>query len=287
MDSQQLIEALSQSEITDINTKVLLHILKSQMVLSAQLDKVKDSNELLLSKIASLDARLTKCEERIPHTSQTDTSGTISNGESQSLSETVETLSHDNNFLQQWRIDNDIFLSGFSSKPDITELSDKLSQKYQFQINEITYKYSFSIKNPRTRISHHFAVIGLSKRAIKQQIFTEKSTKGPLFQSDLSNQSSGNNDPEVFLSNRLTVHNLRLQRQLSNMKSNGSIYRIIYKNCSLYALCSPTENPVPIKSFDDIQKLTTSLQIRAQDNPFLQPTQILHQSQITSYFHRH
>lgn len=295
MEIQELINQLSSSSPSDLNTQVLLHILRGMTEISNKMDIAIENYKKLESGFADFEKRLSALE-KIPEKSANDNNLILTPGESPKTTEEIETLRNENNYLYQWRIDSDVFLSGFLLKSDIDEVSTRLSEIYNFSQQEITYKYSFTYTNPRTKSKHHYAVIGFNKRNIKNTIFAEKIAKGPLFWSDIIGAHTGP-DPQIHISNRLTTMNLRLQKELQNLQNKSLLHKILYKNCSLYLVPSPNINPVPIKSFKDIETFINSTQ-NAISNPYsashstanlqgegivFQQTQ---QQRITAYFTR-
>lgn len=288
METQELLRQLSLNEPTDINTKILLHILKNMIELTGKMDAAVENGNLLKGKIAELEKRVLDLESK-----QKELANCMPkqlNGEFDNIPEKIDFIQNETDFLHQWRIDNDLFLSGFPSKPDINEVTGKLTEIYQFSPLEITYKYSFTYTNPRTKNKNHYAVVGLNRRDIKDKIFTAKKIRGPLFLSDLFDQSAAAADPEIQISNRLTVPNLRLQRVLTRLKKNSLLHKILYKNCSLYIVPAPNSSPVSIKCFEDIENYKKAL-LNPNPNQILSSTSLKQpnttktsrQSSITSY----
>lgn len=317
METQDLINQLSLNEPTEINTKISLQILKNTVDLDNRLSKAFECYQKLEEKFLDLEKRLSKLESK-ERDITFDAQSNDKNGERQtkigSLEDRVKHLEerksdnedatndvspfskaemnelrHDNNFLCQWRIDNDIFMSGFPFKPDIVELSMALADVYSFSLEEISYKYSFSYIHPKTEVTYHYAVIGFRRREIKSKILSEVSSKGPLFLSSIIGESASNVDPQIQISNRLTVSNLRIQRELLKLKNEGLIQKIIYKNCQLYVVKNTDLIPKSVKVFDDIKLLKENLQkiVPVIDSAQSSFNRRKFQPQITNYFNQH
>lgn len=269
LNTQELLQQMSETPPTELNTQILLQILKNITDLASKIDVSFERIKDVESRMIKIESRFSELEKNNKQSVEDNTAASI--GESQKTTETLEVLRNENNYLHQWRIDCDIFLSGFPFKPDVSEISNRLCEIYSFSSHEISYEYSFTYTNPKTKAHHHYVVIGLNRREIKNKIFTEKSVKGPLFLSDFIGAQAGNSDPQILISNRLTKLNLRLQKELSNLKSKSLLYKILYKNCSLYAIPKQNDTPIPIKSFNDIEVYTNSFQ-RLNSTPNQGPT---------------
>jgi hypothetical protein len=98
----------------------------------------------------------------------------------------VQEIGDNYHYLEQWRIDNAIFLSGFREKMDSGIVCQKLASLYNFSTSDVEYHYSFSIPSPKGNQRFHYVVIGFAKRQTKTSLFTKKN---PLVHCSCNNLS--------------------------------------------------------------------------------------------------
>lgn len=147
--TETLLQQLSQNAAKDFNTVLLSHILKNQITMTKKMDEAIGNNQTFWNAIQGNQGRITSLEQASQSTTadiQT-LSGKLSalHGEFSEFSDSFRKLQDENSYLQQWRIDNDLFLSGFPEEPNSTVVAKKLSEIYHFHITEVTYNYSFTM----------------------------------------------------------------------------------------------------------------------------------------------
>lgn len=143
------------------------------------------------------------------------------------------------NKIDQQRVDNDVFLSGFPIKPDHNKVAEKLAEVYGIQPEMIIDSYQFEIKakpatestpsasstpNKKERIYHH-VVITLKERSAKFELMRKKKQKGPLFyeQIDGNLQDENFKNSVIRCSHRLTRFNLSIQTRLLKAKNENKV----------------------------------------------------------------
>jgi hypothetical protein len=129
----------------------------------------------------------------------------------------VETRS-DVNYIQQLAADNAIILKGFPGKPDVQLVTKNLLKFYGLQETTVEEYYYVNYlrdshsNNPTThqRKPLHFVVIVFRNKTTKIEIFTKRSTSGPLLLSQLQPEMATVNNPTINCTNKLTKYNLEI-----------------------------------------------------------------------------
>jgi hypothetical protein len=250
--SQKLDSTIQQTEAT--RQKVQAH----ESLISAQDSKIKIQE----TRIASLETEIGSIKEELAHYKQ------LINTQFENHAKSVAELKDKNHYLEQWRIDNAIFLSGFQNEMDSSIISRQLGSIYKFSPKDVDYHYSFSIPSARGNKKFHYVVIGFANRQTKSNLFTNKKTSGSLFLRQLIPDIEDHGDTEIFISNRLTKNNLTIQKKMLELKKERKIIRIVYKNCVLHVKLL-TNELVPIKSHHDLEELVAkiSMEMEAENEP--------------------
>jgi hypothetical protein len=166
-------------------------------------------------------------------------------------------------------VDNAIFLSGFRENMDSKLICQKLATLYNFPLSDVEYHYTFSIPSAKDKNKRfYYVVVGFAKRQAKTGLFNQKKKSGSLFLQQFVPGTPENENPEIFISNRLTKNNLALQKQLLELKKAKRIMSVIYKNCVLHAKISDTKI-IPVKSQNDLNQLLQLLSevMEQEDEP--------------------
>ncbi len=269
--SIDFLNKLRQSNNPNDNmSQLMMHILSVQITIAQKLDSTIQQTEATCqkvalhetkiaeqeAKIATQETRIASLEGKIKEITQILENYKINfDQQIQITKENVSLLTDKNSYLEQWRIDNAIFLSGFKEKVDSNLISQKIAAIYKLSSRDIEYHYSFSIADAKNTKRFHYVVIGFANRQSKTNLFAQKKNSGKLFLEQLipSTEESGNT--EIYISNRLTKTNLAIQKELLELKKESAIKRIIYKNCILHAKVTDDSALVPIQSFNDFNNL--------------------------------
>lgn len=145
--------------------------------------------------------------------------------------------------LEQFRVDNDVFISGFPVKPNVEQVTTALATLFEVSENMIDYKYAYEFM-PRKETAkktstpnqmkpkkvYHHMVISFKERATKMKFLQEKKKKGPLKYEQLCSVDTLDNLTEeqrvttIRCTNRLSKFNLRAQYELLKAKSEGKLH---------------------------------------------------------------
>lgn len=257
--TQKFIDEISNSGNNDLNTTLTLHTLRLLMSMSRRLDEALKGNAEIKTTLSNHDSRLAKLETAesqfttdIKDLKETQKSVQLDHKD---LSSQIEQLKYENQLLAQSKLDNDLFISGFPSQPDSDKLLEGMARHFQFEKKESSYHYSFTWKNPKDDKLSHFAVIGFLKKQTKSDVFKAKAKSGPLFLSQIIESTHPTEDYEITLSNRFTPENLQLYRELRELKKDGLLHRVIYKNCKIYAQKQEKGELALIREDKDIKAL--------------------------------
>lgn len=138
--------------------------------------------------------------------------------------------------LEQDKVDNDIFLSGFPNKPNVDGIAMALAERFKIPEQSIVKKYQYELKVKQTRGAGgqetveqpkiiHNVVIGFKDNATKVQFMKDKKENGPILYEQLNKNCRQKNDAKTTIkcSNRLTKFNLKAQHLLWQAKTKGKI----------------------------------------------------------------
>jgi hypothetical protein len=251
-------------------SQLMMHILSVQITIAQKLDLNVQQTEATRqqvvlhdrkfaeqeAKIAAQETKIASLEGKIEEITQMlENYKVYFDRQIQTTNNNVSELTDKNSYLEQWRIDNAIFLSGFKEKMDSKLISQQVAAIYKLSNKDIEYHYSFSIADAKNTKRFHYVVIGFANRQSKTSLFAQKKISGKLFLQQLipSTEESGNT--EIYISNRLTKTNLAIQKELLELMKESAIKRIIYKNCVLHAKITDDSALVPIKSYSDFENL--------------------------------
>lgn len=140
--------------------------------------------------------------------------------------------------MEQFHVDNDIFLSGFPTKPDCEEVTKSLIALYDIPESQVNFKYQyeFEIKRKFTssstpnhvidkKVIHH-VVIGFKDKFTKSKFMAAKKMKGPLTYEQLNprERSDEHKTATIKCTNRLSKFNLKVQRELMRAKMENKLH---------------------------------------------------------------
>lgn len=124
--------------------------------------------------------------------------------------------------LQQHKVQNDVFLTGFFLSPNMNILKTELTARYGDVLTALKDIYPVSIKQKNGRISYS-VIMEFIKQADKQQ-FTQKYAKNPLLIKHVEPKNTLNQEHKIFVLPRLSKFNRMVQFHLSILKRNGNIF---------------------------------------------------------------
>jgi hypothetical protein len=276
--SIDFLKQLRQSNNTnDQMSLLLMHILEVQISIAQNLNSTMQQTEETRQKVVLHDAKLADQEARIiaqeskiatleqkieEVTQALNDHKIMFEQQLQNTNKSVAELTDKNNYLEQWRIDNAIFLSGFTEKMDSNMISQQLASIYKIANKDLEYHYSFSIENFKGTKKFHYVVIGFANRQAKTNIFNQKKNMGKLFLQQLAPSAKDSGSTEIYISNRLTKNNLAIQKDLLELKKGNNIKRIVYKNCVLHAKIADDSALFPVKSYNDFDLLLEKLPVK-------------------------
>lgn len=142
--------------------------------------------------------------------------------------------------LEQHKVDSDLFLSGFSSEPDVEKVTKKLLALHGLPEKCVAYKYAYqftptpskppisstSTPEARKKVYHHM-VVSFKDKEMKMKILAARRGNGPLKLEQLCDepvQLDKGKPKTIRCSNRLSKFNLRAQGKLFSAKQEGKIY---------------------------------------------------------------
>lgn len=134
--------------------------------------------------------------------------------------------------LEQIKVDNDVFLSGFPKEPDVEKVASEVLKHYDIDASLINYKYRYQLKARRSARSSekpaviHHVVIGFKDNAAKVKLLKAKKDKGPLtfgqmYEGSLTTLEHGK---LITCTNRLSKFNLMVLKHLFTAKDDKYIH---------------------------------------------------------------
>lgn len=131
------------------------------------------------------------------------------------------------NKSDQQRIDLEVLLTGFTSKPDVAVVVRNLFELLQLPTSFARSSYFFESRDGNSD-KRFYVVITLADKSSKIKLLDSiASKKGPLWLSEIS-KSSQSNDVAIKCCNRLTKFNNSVERNLKTLHSRGLICEFKY-----------------------------------------------------------
>jgi hypothetical protein len=265
------LDQIKASQKNDPMALLLAHLLENQLEMNKKFDSFIANNVAVQETIQSQQAHI---DSLLKSNNMMNEKITAIEAENKILREQVVKVNQQNtlnkssiDYLSQWRIDRDIIISGFPNKMDSTVVLPKLASVYGSSVDDVEYHYSFSRKVLNSSKLNHFLVLGFNKKAVKTDLFSKLKSNGPLYFQQIcpTISESGVAEIKLNITNRFTVHNLNLRKELFKMRNDNEINKVVYKNCCFYIQKSPESQMIAIKSQDDINNFKASLK-KISDN---------------------
>jgi hypothetical protein len=147
--------------------------------------------------------------------------------------ETLELIQQESitstNALLQNKIDNDIIIRGFPSKPDSKTVSEKFLSIFQLDISAIRSHYYFQYTSNFSKKISHNIILSFRDIETKMNVLQRKKELGPLLLSRIQPNSSGQSSTLSY-SNRLSKFNLYAIYHLNKAKDYKLIHSIRFHN---------------------------------------------------------
>lgn len=166
------------------------------------------------------------------------------------FSEEVLELRAENNRTKQLLIENEIFISGFSIKPEPSYAVQQIAQILRQPFSSITncYSYEFTNRN-KTKESH--IVIRFNALTDKINFVQAKIKNGPIYADQLfENVEPPSTRVPIRIANRLTPMNRNIIAKLRDLQTKGKIVKdgIRYRDCFYEAKLKDSLEFVPVPS---------------------------------------
>jgi hypothetical protein len=157
------------------------------------------------------------------------------------------------NQMEQGKIDKEIAISGFPSKPDPALVISELCKFYDIPESMIRRSYSFEFQNKSTKKLEGQLVIKFQSKSDHIKINKLKLQKGTNFMPDPENNpSSGDANNSLKIFNRLTKVNRSIIASLRRYQKEGKILKdgVRYRNCCFEIKIDVDSEFQPVPSID-------------------------------------
>lgn len=182
----------------------------------------------------------TKCDQLHRRATDIETTSAHHQNEIDSIKHKVDENEVSLRKMEQHKIDNDIFLSGFPIKPDHKRVTRAISKLYDIPVEMVDHSYQYQFVTKKTpepgpsanstikkvATTQHHVVISFKEREAKFTLMrTKREKKGQLFFEQLDNSSSDENVKKtvIRIAHRLTRFNLAVQSRLLKAKNDQKI----------------------------------------------------------------
>lgn len=128
------------------------------------------------------------------------------------------------NKIDQQRVDLDVVLSGFHSKPDVSVTVEKFVKLFNLTIKDVKSFYHY--ENKAAAKNFHHVAISFKEKSAQMKVLKEKSEmKSPIRLNQLmaTPLRAEDKNPIITCLPSLSRFNLKIQKQLSGLKSHGVI----------------------------------------------------------------
>lgn len=202
----------------------------------------KSESSRAIADDANERARLVEhnCQQLHRRMTEMETKNEEKEKEFKEMERKTNNLEYSLNKLDQQRVDNDIFLSGFPIKPDCQKVAAKLTELYGIKQEMIADCYQFEIKSNRSHragpianstlnkkeTSYHHVVISLREKQTKFELMRKKKEiNGPLLYEQIDGNSKESRVQKAVIrcTHRLTRFNLAVQSLLIKAKNDGKL----------------------------------------------------------------
>jgi hypothetical protein len=215
----------SINEPTNKDTGDLICNFMSQFAkLHLNIVELRETNERAINKLNSHDSRISAIEEENRAHKQQQTT----------IIDKHMILEKKINILEQSKIDKDIYVKGFTAKPNLPDISRKFEILLQLEEDCIADSYCFENKSHNratsTPTSKSYCVV-LSTRTTKDKsnFFTKKKENGPILVSQLQDKCKSAT-AKLSITNRLTKFNLKSSSIAWELKKVGIITEYSLRN---------------------------------------------------------
>jgi len=128
------------------------------------------------------------------------------------------------NKIDQQRVDLDVVLSGFHSKPEVNVTVEKFVKIFNLTIKDVKSFYHY--ENKAAAKTFHHVAISFKEKSTQVKVLKEKSEmKSAIRMNELMAKplTADQRNPIITCLPSLSRFNLKIQKQLSNLKSHGII----------------------------------------------------------------
>lgn len=155
----------------------------------------------------------------------------------------------DINFILQSKIDNDVFIGGFTEKPDELYATEEFCKYYKIPRNSIKRAYSYETSSGNAKKG----VLIIQFHSKSDQLFFREKKKeiGLISVNQLTeNQVSENKNKNLLCINRLSSTNQEIIKRLRDMLKDEKIIAIKYRNCFFYIQQTEKAAFIPVPSLE-------------------------------------
>lgn len=170
------------------------------------------------------------------------------------FSEEVLELRAENNRTKQLMIENEVFISGFSTKPDPSFAVKEIAKILQQPISSIMNCFSYEFTN-RKKLKESHIVIKFNSLTDKINFVQAKMKSGPIYVDQLienaeTTSTSTSSRIPIRIANRLTPTNRTIISKLRDLQTKGKIVKdgIRYRDCFYEAKLKDSSEFVPVPS---------------------------------------
>jgi hypothetical protein len=168
------------------------------------------------------------------------------------LSDEILELSAKYNYLEQSKIDSDVFISGFITKPDDAFVVDQICGFYDISKETIVNYYSYTSSANKKNITNSYMIMTFKSKSDQIAFKSKVTSLGPITLSQvLHNAANVDQKKTLRISSRLTITNRHIIRDLRYLQAEKKICSIRYRNCH-FQMKKDMESafePIPTRDF--------------------------------------
>lgn len=234
------------------NSDVIKAIIKSMDIQITTLTEINSSNQKIsnlsneINKIKT-DVKKDKKDFENEKSKQNEFNAQILNKVHQNTAEI--------NYINQAKIDAEIYIGGFTEKPEVSNAIEVFCGHYDIPRSSIAHAYSFETGTDRERKG--FLIIRFQSKTEQIQ-FKEKKKSKPAI---TINQIQTENPVPVavnkglFCAARLTPVNQEISKKLRDLLENDKIKDIKYKNCFFQVKQFENSAYIPVPTLQFLEEL--------------------------------
>lgn len=166
------------------------------------------------------------------------------------VSEEVLELRAENCRTKQLLIENEVFISGFLTKPDASHAVQQIAQILQQPTSSITNCYAYEFTNRKKSKESHI-IVKFNSLTDKINFVQAKIKSGPIYVDQLVvNSEIPPTRIPIRIANRLTPLNRDIISKLRDLQTKGKITKngIRYRNCFYEVKLKDASDFVPVPS---------------------------------------